>query len=121
MQNDMAMSRVPIFIVIIDEVLVARDIEMIIDETAPDAAVVVARTVNDPDVVVPEGRIVAAFVQGDMARFIASAIGARVLMDGAKLVLVGQEPATTTQDLVVLPYPFAADDVADLVSCVARA
>jgi hypothetical protein len=119
--NARVMRPLPIFIVILDEVLVAQDIEMIISDIAPDAAVVVARTFNDPNVRVPEGRIVAAFVQGDLAQFKASTIGAQVMADGARLVLVGQEPAASPQGVVILPYPFAAGDVGNLVNCVAQA
>jgi hypothetical protein len=106
----------PIYIIILDEVLVARDIEFTIGDVRPDATVVVARTNEDGEAILPLGRVEAAFVQRDAARFLASAIGQRVSGDGGRLVLVGQEPSAATDGVLVLPYPFAREDVAALLA-----
>jgi hypothetical protein len=116
MQEAGNMPAPPIFILILDEVLVARDIELIIGDVRSDAKVVVARTLEDGAAIVPPGRVEAAFVQRDAARFLASAIGRRVSGDGGRVVLVGQEPSEAMDGVSVLPFPFARDDVAALLA-----
>ncbi len=110
------MCAAPIFIVILDEVLVAQDIELIIGDVRPDAKVVRARTLEDGIAIVPAGRVEAAFVQRDAARFLASAIGRRVAGDGGQLVLVGHEPALAAKGVAVLPFPFARENVTALLA-----
>ena len=115
MQNPVSV-RSPIFVVVLDEVLVATDIELIIGDLRPDARIVVARSVERAADDTPDGRIEAAFVQGDATRFLASTIGQRVARDGGQVILVGREPSEATEGVSVLPFPFVRDDVAALLA-----
>jgi hypothetical protein len=105
----------PIFVVVLDEVLVARDIELIIGDVRPDARIVVARTLVDAETKLPEGRIEAAFVQRDAVRFFASALGNRVACDGGRLILVEQVLQAAVDRVSVLSFPFSREDVEQLV------
>jgi hypothetical protein len=118
MQNAGKMQPLPVFVVIMDEVLIARDIEMIISDMTPDAAFVIARSLSEAVARAPFGPITAAFVQGDLARFKVSPIGARMSDDGGVVILVGQEPGWAPDGVAVLPFPFTRGDVAALISTV---
>jgi hypothetical protein len=107
--------RSPIFVVVMDEILVATDIELIIGDLRPDARIVVSRSVERAADDTPDGRIEAAFVQSDAARFLTSTIGQRVVRDGALVILVGREPGEESAGISVLPFPFVRDDVAALL------
>lgn len=109
-----------VFIVILDEVLVAKDIAMIIDDLRPGSRVVIARTLAEAADTAPDGRIEAAFVQRDVQHFADSAIGRRVARDGARVVLVGHEPSAAVDGVSVLPFPFAAETVASLLTRACR-
>jgi hypothetical protein len=113
MQNSGTMP--PIFVIVLDEVVVARDIELIIGDVRPDARIVVARTLSDAETHLPYGRIEAAFVQRDAVRFFASALGDRVAKDGGRLVLVEQVFDAATDGVSVLSFPFSREDVELLV------
>ena len=101
----------PLFIVSVDEILVACDIELSIAELHPSARIIVARTLDEVADLLPEaGRVEAAFVQSDAQRFLASRLGQRLAADGGRLVLVGQDTASATMALC-LPQPFSHMDV----------
>lgn len=112
MQDNNASSPRRIFIVTLDDFLVARDIEMMIHDMRPEVQVVVARSFDDALFHAADARIETAFVQCDAARVLASPLGARVLRDGGHIVLVGQEPAEVSDGLSVLPFPFGQKDIA---------
>ena len=98
-----------LFIVSVDEILVARDIEMSIAELFPKARIIVGRTLSEVASQVPQAvQVVSAFVQCDPALFLASSAGQRLVEDGGRLVLVGQDAAPGVQ---TLPQPFTHNDV----------
>ena len=97
----------PLFIVCVDEILVAHDIDMSIADLHPDAHIIVARTLAEVAAQLPqEGRVEAAFVQCDATRFLASGAGQRLVADGGHLVLVGQDADTENPGVQILPQPF---------------
>jgi hypothetical protein len=102
----------PVFVVILDEVLVARDIGLIIGDLWPHARVVIARSPEQAAGLVPDGPIHAAFVQRQARQFAGSALGQRMTRDGGLVVVVGQEPAEGAEAVTALPIPFAGADVA---------
>ena len=111
----------PHFIVSVDEMLVARDIEMSIADLRPDAQIIVARTLAEVAAQLPqEGRVEAAFVQCDAARFLASGAGQRLIADGGRLVLVGQGVETATAGMQTLPQPFAHADIQGVLADLPR-
>lgn len=118
MQNAGKRQALPVFVVIVDEVLVAQDIEMIMRDIAPNAAVVVARSLSEAVERAPAYPITAAFVQGDLAGFRGSAMGARMSDDGGAIVLVGHELGGAPDGVAVLPFPFTRGDVAALIGSV---
>jgi hypothetical protein len=105
----------PVFVLVLDEVLVSADIALIIGDLRPDAHIVVARTLEEADET-PDGRIEAAFVQSHETGFLASTIGRRVKHDGGRVILVGREPSEASAEVAVLPFPFVREDVAALVA-----
>jgi hypothetical protein len=106
----------PLFIIVLDEILVARDIEMVVSELRPDVRVLVARTLAEAEAEVPEGRVAALFVQQEAVRLPASPIGQRLARDGGRIVLVGQEPDKAENGTSVVRLPFALNDVEALVA-----
>jgi hypothetical protein len=105
-----------LFVVVLREVLVGRDIEMIIRDSCPDAQVLVTPNLHDAEVSLPAGRIRAVFVQSNAAAILASPVGKRVANDRGMVVLVGQEMTPALPDgWTALPFPFAGDDVARLL------
>jgi hypothetical protein len=106
----------PILLVIVDEVLVATDIQMMIADLRPDARVIVARNVAEAIGLVPkDGRIDYAFVQSDRPTFQSSILGRRLVDQGGHLVLVGAENGDMPDGALVLQFPFAQSDVARLL------
>lgn len=109
-----------LFVVVLREVLVGRDIEMIIRDSCPDAHVLVTPNLRDAEVALPEGRIRAVFVQSEAAAILASSVGQRVANDRGLVVLVGQdEIPALPEGWKALPFPFAGHEVADLLHGVA--
>jgi ssDNA-binding replication factor A large subunit len=111
----------PVFVLVLDEVLVATDIALIIGDSRPDARIVVARSIEKAADDTPHGRIEAAFVQCDAARFLASTIGRRVAGDGGRVILVGRELSEATTGVSALPFPFVREDVAAVLEGMVRA
>ena len=110
-----------VFVLVLREFLVARDIEMIIRNLWAEALVILARTLDEAVAAMPTGRIMAAFVQMDAQAFAASDFSQRVASDGGQTVLVGLEPEDALpQGWENLPFPFAERDVSDLLSLKAR-
>lgn len=106
-----------IIVVILQEVLVARDIEMIVRDFRPGARILLAQTLREAVDALPMGRIEFAFLQVDAATIAASTLGRRVDADGGKVVVLCEErgpslPAGWT----AMPFPFASDDVASLLA-----
>ncbi|TAG13245.1 MAG: hypothetical protein EAZ40_14970 [Rhodobacterales bacterium] len=124
MQNLSNRSSDPLFVVVLREFLVARDIEMIIRGMAAEARIILARTLDEAIAAMPQGRIRAAFVQIDPQDFARSSLGQRVETDGGRPVLVGVEPGDRVpKGWAELPFPFAESDVAALLAldgCCAR-
>jgi hypothetical protein len=106
----------PVFVVVLRELLVARDIEMIIRSIAAEARVILARTLDEALAATPPGPIKAAFVQAEAEDFAQSSLGRRVATDGGRTVLVGGEPRKTLPaGWAELPFPFAERDVSALL------
>ncbi len=106
----------PVFVVVLREWLIARDIEMIIRGIATEARIILARTLDEAVAAMPQGRIKAAFVQADAHDFARSDLGRRVATDGGRTVLVGVDPVKgLPEGWAELPYPFAERDVSALL------
>ena len=106
-----------IIVVILQQVLVARDIEMIVRDLRPEARVLLARTLPEAVDALPEGRIEIAFVQLDPAVVAASPLGRRAAADGGRVVVLCEEQGTRLPDgWTALAVPFASDDVASLLT-----
>jgi hypothetical protein len=106
-----------IIVVILPEVLVARDIEMTLWDLRPEAHVLLARTLHEAEEALPPGRIELTFVQLDPARFAASALGRRSAADGGKVVVLCEDRRNgLPDDWFALPVPFASDALALLLS-----
>jgi hypothetical protein len=106
----------PFYIVVLDEVLVARDIELMIRDLRPDAVVIVAQSLEAAAADLPDAPIKAAFLQGDAQRIHASVVGQRLLRDGVRTVMVGREVDEAAEGVSVLPFPFSQADVAALLA-----
>ena len=112
-----AMDAPAIIVVVLQEVLVARDIEMIVRDLRPTARVLLAKTLPEAVNGLPKGRIEVAFVQVDAATIAASPFGRRVAADGGRVVVVCEERnRRLPQGWKALPFPFASADVASLLS-----
>ena len=96
MQNVEVDKPPAIFLVVMREVLIARDIEMIIRDLRIEAQVVLACTLDEATAAVPAGRIEAAFVQMDVGDFVSTELSRRVATDGGRTVLVGLEATRAT-------------------------
>ena len=106
-----------IIVVILNEVLIARDIETIVRGVRPGARVLLAQTLHEAADSLPRGRIELAFVQVDSAVIAASTLGQRVAADGGRVVvLCADEGRQLPQGWTALPYPFASADVASLLA-----
>ncbi len=106
-----------IIVVVMQEVLVARDIEMIVRDVRPGARVLVAQTLHEAVDALPQGRIEVAFVQVDAAIIAASTLGRRVAADGGRVVLLSEEKGRRLPEgWKTLPYPFASADVASVLT-----
>jgi hypothetical protein len=117
MQNPQKCSPNPVFVVVVQEILVARDIEMIIRGVVPGALVLLAPGLEMAAESLPPGRIDAAFVQTDPQDLARSALGQRVAADGGRLVLVGIEPdIRAPEGWARLPFPFSESDVSALLA-----
>ena len=77
-----------IIVVILPEVLVARDIEMIVRERRPKAHVLVARSLGEAMGSMPSGRIEVAFIQLDPRIVANSPLGHRISAEGGRVVLL---------------------------------
>ncbi len=106
-----------IIVVVLQEMLVARDIEMIVRDARPSARVLVAQTLHEAVDGLPKGRIEVAFVQVDSATIAASSLGCRIAADGGTVVVLCEEmTGRLPQGWKALPYPFASADVASLLA-----
>lgn len=115
MENSEVTFSKAIFVLVIREVLVAQDIAMVIRDMEPNAEIVMARTLDDAERAMPDGRVVLAFVQARPAAFQASMLAQRAIGDGAKITLVDQDEAAVAPwpCARVLRFPFTRDDVAN--------
>jgi len=110
-----------IFVVVVKEVLVARDIQMIVQELRPDAHVLLAPTLREAADALPPGRIEVVFAQTDGAAVAKSGLSPRVVADKARVVLVGEEEAPgLPEGWSALPFPFFGESIASLLSGVSR-
>lgn len=112
----------PVFVIVLPEILVAQDLEIMIRDILPDAAVVVARTLDETAAILPPGRIVAAVVQQAPARAAATDMGERLRADGGRFVMLDPDPSDQLpQGWASMPLPFVEEDVAALIKdCVPR-
>jgi hypothetical protein len=109
-----------IFVIVVREALVARDIEMAIRDWRPDARVVVAFDLPDAAAAVPMGRIDTLFVQVDASTVVASDLGQRVALDGGTTVLVGPDADDVVPEgWSALPFPFNNDHLTSVLTRVA--
>jgi hypothetical protein len=120
MMQDAQYPPPPLYIVVMEEVLVARDIEMMIRDLRPDATVIVAQSLGAVEAELPDTNITAAFLQADPPRILVSAVGQRLLRDGGQTILVGHEPGEAAEGALVLPFPFARGDVVALLAGAAK-
>jgi hypothetical protein len=110
-------ERPAIIVVVLQELLVARDIEMIVRDARPGARVLVAQTLHEAVDSLPQGRIALAFVQVDAATIAASSLGHRVAADGGRVVVLCEEMTRRLpQGWKALPFPFVSADVASLLA-----
>jgi hypothetical protein len=106
-----------LFVVILREFLVARDIEMIIRSFCSEARVILARTLDDAMAALPSGRIRAAFIQMDPKIFSETEFSQRVASDGGRTVLVGLDvDEAVPTGWATLRFPFAEHDVSALLA-----
>jgi hypothetical protein len=108
----------PIFVIVLDEVLVAHDISQVIRDLYADATIIFARPL-DANLPLPDGPIMAAFVQDQVPMVFHSDLGKRLRRDGGRLVVVGHDADKPTEDFLVLPVPFTQRDVAALLAGIA--
>ena len=109
-----------IVVIMLREALIARDIELIVQDLRPDAPVVVARTIVEVTAPLsPRDVIDIAFVDELKWAITPSDFAQRVATDRGILVLVGHEPEVVPQrpDLALLQFPFTREDVEKLVFC----
>ena len=117
MQNVEVEKPLGVFVVVVREVLIARDIEMSIRDLWAEAQIVPARTAQDALAAVPAGPIKAAFVEMDVTEFGSTELGRRVAADGGRTVLVGHEATTALPEgWTALPFPFSGEDVTALLT-----
>lgn len=107
-----------IFVLVVREVLVAQDIAMMMRNLRPDAHIVIARSLVEAAETLPEGRVLAAFVQETVSAYTLSALAIRVATDGGRTVLVDAENALTAQtgNYAILAFPFMEEHVVALLS-----
>lgn len=107
-----------IFVLVVREVLVAQDIAMMMRNLRPDAHIVIARSLVEAAETLPEGRVIAAFVQETVSAYTMSALAIRVATDRGRAVLVDEENASTAQpgDYAILAFPFMEEHVLALLS-----
>ena len=106
-----------IIVVILQETLVARDIEMIVRNARPGVRILVARTLREAWDTLPQGRVEVAFVQVDAETIAASTLARRVAADGGLLVVLSEEKSRKLPlGWKALPFPFATADVASLLA-----
>jgi hypothetical protein len=78
---------------------------------------VVALALSDAAAALPTGRIDTLFVQTDASTVAGSDLGRRVVFDGGKTVLVGQdEDHVFPPGWTALPFPFCNDHVTSLLT-----
>jgi hypothetical protein len=106
-----------IYVVVMREALIARDIEMIIRDFDPSAYVAVAATLHEVNASLPHGRIMMSFVQMGAADIAVSPLGQRVAADGGRMVLVGIDATDPLPERCsVLRFPFTGQDVETLLA-----
>lgn len=110
-----------IIVIVLSEVLVARDIEMIVRSARPGAQIVLVQTVNEAVNALPPGRIEVAFVQADAAMIAASALGRRIAADGGCVVVLYEEVEEgSPEGWKALPFPFASEHVVSVLAGLSR-
>lgn len=120
MQNVEIREPLPIFVVVVPQVLIGRDIEMMIRDLRPDARVILAFSLPEAAAALPVGRIDTLFVQMNADIVAASDLGKRVEADGGKTVLVGVDAdVAVPHGWSALPFPFANDHLTSLLACAA--
>ena len=117
MQATVVTDPTAVIVVILQEVLIALDIEMIVRESRPNAQVLVARTLGEALEILPSGRIEVAFVQLDPRTVADSALGHRIAAECGRVVVLSEDPGPRLPaGWTSLPYPFASKDVEALLT-----
>lgn len=107
-----------IVVIMMREALIARDIELIVQDMRPNAAIIVARSLAEVTARLYRGDLIdIAFVDELRSAIGPSDFAQRVAMDRGTVVLVGHEPGATPQrpNWALLPFPFAREDVEKLL------
>lgn len=103
-----------VFLVLLPEVVVARDLAETLAELTPGARVVVARTVAEAGVALSRiPALTCAFVALGLEQLRASGLESSILALGGRIVLVGAEPGAeiAASGHVALDLPFDASAV----------
>ena len=105
-------------VIVVDQALIARDIELIVKEMRPDVTVIVARNVSEiATALTPDIQIELAFVDA-IAVAMALSGGNSAHWTGSRVVLIGhdQDAVPKQNDWALLPYPFTNRDVQNLLA-----
>ena len=102
-----------IIVVVMREVLIARDIELIIGDVRPEVVVVTAQTIAEAASKIPQGAVVeTVFVSMHQAARHRSDLGAMIKAHNGRVVLLDDEIADqASPPWSVLPFPFTRDHV----------
>jgi len=109
-----------IVVIMLREALIARDIELIVQDLRPNAPAVVARNVEEVTARLFRGDVIdIAFVDELLSAIGPSDFAQRIATDRGTVVLVGHEPGAVPQrpNLTLLQFPFTREDVEKLVFC----
>lgn len=119
--SDSETTKAAIYVVVLDEVLVAEDIGYTITDREPQAVVVHGKSLGDVAERMPTGRVVCLFVQDSLSGALDPAILARAVSDGTTVVLITD---TAVEPLPEgwrrLPLPFAREDVIRVLDQISR-
>lgn len=110
-----------IFVLVLDEALVALDIAYMITDFLPKAVIIQGRSLEQAAAKIPAGRLSGLFVQRDACSLADAPIVARAVADGAELVLVSSDtPKCLPDGWRNLAMPFAHEDVMQIIDGLKR-
>lgn len=111
-------SGAEVFLIVVNDVLIAEDLAQAIAEVVPHADIIVTPALGLAQAAIAgRGRVVMACVQDDPALLAGSALAAVLGVQGARLVFLGDCDAAQAalSGGEALQYPFSTQDVHDLV------